>query len=138
MANGWEHEERSGRIAGVLAIGGCGVAALGVALAGATGEPYLSSGGVNAWIVVFAAGLLAGLVAMPFGLELRLRERYPDRDRRWEVALLVWGVVAGALLALSFAFGFDIGTLLGAVALLTAIETAMVLATIVVWLLSGG
>jgi hypothetical protein len=138
VANGWDGGERGGRFAGLLALGGGLVAILALVFAGAAGEPYLAADGVNAWIVVFAAGLLAGLVSMPFGLELRLRERYPDRDRRWEVSLLIWGALAGALLALALAVGFDTGTLLGAAALLAAIECGLVLATIVVWLLSGG
>ncbi len=138
MANGWDDRDVGGRVAGVLAAGGTLTAVLSLVLAGAAGEPYLSADGVNPWIVVFAAGLLAGLVAMPFGLELRLRTRYPDRDKRWELSLVAWGGVAIAVLALAFAAGFDTGTLLGAAGLIAAIEAGMVVATVGLWLLSGG
>ena len=94
---------------------------------------------MNGWVVVFAAGLLAALIAFPFGLEVRLRERYADRDRRWEVSLLVWGALRRSscwrsrLLA-----GFDTATLAGAAGLITGIEAGLIIATIGAWLLSGG
>jgi hypothetical protein len=138
MSNGWGDEERSGRFAALLAIGGAATALLSVVFAGATGEPYLEADGVNPWIVVFAAGLMAALVAFPFGFEVRLRERYPDRDKRWEASLVVWGLVAGALLATGLVAGFDTGTLGGALGLILVIESALVVGTVVVWLLSGG
>ena len=138
MANGWGDSERSGRIAAVLAVGGGVTAVVSLILAGAAGEPYLSADGVNGWLVVFAAGLLAALVAFPFGIELRLRERYADRDRRWEVSLLVWGALAVVVLVVAFAAGFDTGTLAGAAGLIAAIEAGLVIATIGVWLVSGG
>ena len=138
MANGWGDEERSGRFAALLALGGGAVALVSVLLAAAAGGPYLDAEGVNPWIAVFAAGLLAFLVAFPFGFEIRLRERYPDRDKRWEAALVGWGLAAGALLAAGIAAGFDTSTLGGAVGLILAIESALVVATVVVWLLSGG
>ena len=138
MANGWGDEERSGRFAALLAVGGGATAIVSVLLAAAAGEPYLDADGVNPWIVVFAAGLMAALVAFPFGFEVRLRERYPDRDKRWEAALVVWGLVAGALLAAGLAAGFDTGTLGGAIGLILTIESALVVGTVAVWLLSGG
>ena len=139
MSNGWGDGERSGRFAGLLALGGAadrGCVAL--LLASAAGEPYLGADGVNGWLVVFAAGLLAALIAFPFGIELRLRERHPDRDRRWEVSLLVWGGVAIASWRSRILTGFDTGTLAGAAALIAAIEAGLVIATIGVWLVSGG
>jgi hypothetical protein len=138
MSNGWGDSERTGRIAGLLALGGAASAAVSLALAGASGAPYLEADGVNGWIVVFAAGLLAALIAVPFGLELRLRDRYPDRDRRWEVSLLLWGGLAVVLLAVAFMAGFDTGTLAGAAGLIAAIEAGLVIATIALWLLAGG
>jgi hypothetical protein len=138
MSNGWGDQERSGRFAAVLAVGGGATALVSVLLAGATGSPYLEAEGVNPWIAVFAAGLMAALIAFPFGLEVRLRERYPDRDKRWEAALVVWGLVAGALLATGLVAGYDTATLGGAVGLILTIESALVVGTVVVWLLSGG
>lgn len=138
VANGWGDPERTGRVAGLTATAGAGAAVLGLILAGATGEPYLSADGVNGWLVVFAAGLLAAFVALPFGIEWRLRERFGDRDRRWEVALLLWGAIALAALVIGFLAGFDTGTVAGAAGLIAAIEAGLVVATIVTWLLAGG
>ena len=138
MSNGWGDEERSGRVAALLALGGGATAVVSVLLAAAAGDPYLEADGVNPWIVVFAAGLMAALIAFPFGFEVRLRERYPDRDKRWEASLVVWGLLAGALLAAGLAAGFDTSTLGGAVGLILAIESALVVATVGVWLVSGG
>jgi len=138
MSNGWGDRERSGRFAALLALGGAVTAAVSVLLAAAKGAPYLESDGVNVWLVVFAAGLMAALIAFPFGLEVQLRGRYPDRDKRWEASLVVWGLVAGALLAAGLAAGFDTGTLGGAVGLILVIEAALVAGTVVVWLVSGG
>jgi hypothetical protein len=138
VSNGWGDSERTGRVAGLLAVGGGATAVVSLILAGAAGEPYLEADGVNGWIVVFAGGLLAALIAFPFGVELRLRERYADRDRRWEVSLLVWGGLAAIVLLIAILAGFDTGTLAGAAGLIAAIEAGLVIATIGVWLLSGG
>ena len=138
MSNGWGDGERSGRFAALLALGGTATAVVSALLAGAAGEPYLEADGVNPWIVVFAAGLMAGLIAFPFGLEVRLRERHPDRDKRWETALVVWGLVAGVLLVLGLIAGLDTSTLAGALGLILVIESALVVGTVVVWLISGG
>jgi hypothetical protein len=138
MSNGWGQSERSGRFAALLALGGAATAVVSVLLAAASGGPYLEADGVSVWIVVFAAGLMAALIAFPFGLEVWLRERYPDRDKRWEASLVVWGLAAGALLALGLAAGFDTATLGGAVGMILVIESALVVGTVVVWLISGG
>ncbi len=138
MANGWGDGERGARFAGPLAVGGGATACVSLLMASAAGAPYLEADGVNAWIAVFAAGLLAALLAFPFGLEVRLRERIADRDRRWELTLVAWGSLAAAALALSIAVGFDTGTLRGAVALIVAIEAGLVVATVLVWLVAGG
>ena len=81
---------------------------------------------------------MAALIAFPFGFEVRLRDRYPDRDKRWEASLVVWGLLAGALLATGLVAGFDTATLGGALGLILVIESALVVGTVVVWLLSGG
>ena len=138
MENGWGDGERGGRFAALLAIGGAATAVVSALLAGAAGGPYLEAEGVSGWLVVFAAGLMAALIALPFGLEVRLRERYPDRDKRWETALVVWGLAAGALLAAGLAAGFDTGTLGGAIGVILVIESALVVGTVAVWLISGG
>lgn len=128
----------SQRIAGWLAVGGFTVAALSIPLASAAGEPWLSAEGVNPWVVVFAGGLLAGLVAVPFGIEGALRTRIADRDRRWELSLLVWGTLAGAILVGCLIAGIGTATLGATLALIAAVEAAIATATIVAWLLAGG
>jgi len=138
MSNGWGENERSGRFAALLALSGTATAVLSILLAGAAGAPYLEADGVNPWLVVFAAGLLSALIAFPFGLEVRLRERYPDRDKRWETSLVAWGLAAGALFAAGLAAGFDTATLGGSVGLILVIESGLVVGTVVVWLISGG
>jgi hypothetical protein len=125
---------------GVLA--GVGLAALGLLLAGASGAPYLSFDAVNGWIVLFAFGLLLALVAVPFAIERRMRGGDLDSDRRWERALLAWGAVAIGVGLLGFLLGVGSDwasgdTLAGAAGLLITIEAAIVLGTMVVWLLSG-
>lgn len=138
MANPWEERERGGRFPVLMALAGAGVAALSILFAAVTGEPYLNGDGVNGWIVVFALGLLLALVAFPFGLEVMMRPAQPDRDKRWERSLLIWGAVASVLFALALAAGFDTSTLAGALGLIVAIEAGLVAATVVVWLLAGG
>jgi len=138
MANGWGDGERSGRFAALLALSGIATAVVSALLAGAAGGPYLEADGVSAWLVVFAAGLMAALIAFPFGLEVHLRERSPDRDKRWETALVIWGLAAGALLAIGLFAGFDTSTLGGAIGVIVVIESALVVGTVAVWLISGG
>jgi len=135
---GWGGGEPDGRVAALLAVGGAATAVVSLLLAAAAGEPYLEADGVNPWLVAFAAGLLVGLIAFPFGFEVGLRDRLPDRDRRWEVSLLIWGAVSIAILLVAFTAGFDTGTLGGAAALIAAIEAGVVIATVSFWLLAGG
>ena len=138
MANGWGDGGRSGRFSALLALGGAATAAASILLAAAAGGPYLEAEGVSVWLVVFAASLMAALLAFPFSLEGRLRERYPDRDKRWEASLVLWGLAAGILLAAGLAVGFDTSTLGGAIGVILVIECALVLGTVAVWLVSGG
>ena len=131
-------EERAPIIAG---LAGAVLALAGLLLAAATGEPYLTSDAVNPWIVVFAAGALAALYATPFAIERRMRTGIPESDRRWERALLAWGAIAiGTLLAgilLGVAGDWSGSSLAGAAGLLVTIESGLVLATMLAWLLSG-
>jgi hypothetical protein len=123
-----------------VAIGG-GVASGGLLLAGATGPPYLSSGGVNAWIVVFALGLFAALFAAPFLIEGVLRESRGEADARWDYALPLWGLIALAVLGLGLLIGlgndFASDSLAGSAGLLMVIEGSLVVITLVAVVLSG-
>jgi hypothetical protein len=132
-------EERAPLVA--VAAGG-GLAVAGLLLAGATGEPYLTTDSVNVWIVVFAAGLLAALFAVPFAIERRMRARIAESDRRWERSLLAWGAVSIGVLLAGFLLGVSAdwasgSSLAGAAGLLVTIEAVLVLGTMVVWFLSG-
>lgn len=123
-------------------LAGAGLAVCGLLLAGVAGEPYLTSDSVNAWIVVFAAGVLGALFAAPFAIERRMRPRIADSDKRWERALLAWGAIAIVVLLAGFLLGVSAdwasgGSLAGAAGLLITIEAVLVLGTMVVWLLSG-
>src|SRR5512147_2132891 len=100
--------------AGALICGiGLLVAALSLVLAAIAGPPYLGLSGINGWIVVFVAALLAALIAIPFVLEARLRASYSDSDARWDRAVPIWGgiallvTVAGALIGASGDFAGD-------------------------------
>ena len=134
-------EDRGAISPQTVAAAGLLVAVAGLILAGVAGAPYLSSDGVNGWIVVFAAGLFAALVAVPFGVEARLRSRYPDRDARWDRAVPVWGgigllvLVAGALVGAGGSFSGD--SLAGAAGLLAVVEGGLVVVTTLSMLLSG-
>jgi hypothetical protein len=134
------------RGAALAAFAGAAAALLSLLLAAAAGAPYLSSGHVNGWIVVFAAALLVTLVAAPFVIERKLRERRPPsgdelRDERWEGAALAWGGISLVVLAVAVPIGiaesFSGSSLAGSAALLATIEAGLVLGTLLLWLLSG-
>jgi hypothetical protein len=117
------------------------VAAAALLLAAVSGPPYLSSSGVNGWLVVFAAALFVALFAVPFGIEARLRDAHPDSDARWERAVPAWGGIAllvtavGALIGVLGGFGGD--SLAGSVGLVVAGEGGLVLIAVLSVLLSG-
>jgi hypothetical protein len=155
------------RPAALAAFGGGVAAAISLLLAAASGSPYLTAERVNGWMVVFAAALLVALVAAPFVLERRARERRTGsvpsvpgdgdatadpgqrgqtpgdglRDERWEGAALAWGGIALAVLAVAIPVGlaesFSGDSLAGTAALLATIESGLVLGTLLLWLLSG-
>ena len=117
------------------------VAAGALILAAASGPPYLSTDGVNGWIVLFAAALFAALLAVPFALESRLRASRPESDARWDRVVPVWGAialavgVAGALAGASGGFAGD--SLAGSAGLLATIEAGLVVVALIFVLLSG-
>lgn len=128
--------------AGALICGiGLLVAALSLVLAAIAGPPYLGLSGINGWIVVFVAALLAALIAIPFVLEARLRASYSDSDARWDRAVPIWGgiallvTVAGALIGASGDFAGD--SLAGSAGLLAAGAGGLVLIAVATALLSG-
>jgi hypothetical protein len=123
----------------LLAAALLAVAALG--LAAASGPPYLDSGGVNGWIVVFAGALFAALLAVPFAIERRLRASHTKDDARWDRAVPLWGavalavLVAGALVGAGGGFAGD--SLAGSAGLVMAIEAGLVVVALGAVLLSG-
>ncbi len=134
------------RPAALAAFGGAATALVSLLLAAAAGGPYLTAERVNGWVVVFAAGLLAALVAAPFLLEAWLRNRRPGtgeelRDERWEGAALAWGGVSLAVLVVAVPVGlaesFSGSSLAGTAALLATIEAGIVLVALLAWLLAS-
>jgi hypothetical protein len=124
----------------LFALGGAATAAVALVLAGAAGPPYLSLAELNPWLVVYAIGLFASLFATPFALHRGLGGLL-ESDARWERALLWWGAVAVAALAIGVLLGAPSGfasdSLAGSAGLVAAAEAVLVLGTLVVWLVSG-
>jgi membrane protease YdiL (CAAX protease family) len=124
----------------IYLFGGLAVAAVSVALAAAAGGPYLSLDALNPWLAVFAVGLFVALFATPFAIHRGLGGLL-EADARWERALLWWGAVSLGVLGLGLLCGlpsgFDSDSLAGSIGLVAVVEAAMVLATLVVWLVSG-
>jgi hypothetical protein len=125
----------------IAITGGLAAAAIGLVIAVAGDGPYLSVDGVNAGVILMAAGLFAALFAVPFALERGLRDSEPDRDRRWEGALLRWGLVAGGVLAvgvvLAIAFGLNGRSLGGSIAIVILADALLILGTLVAWMFSN-
>jgi len=119
----------------LLAAGGsAGVAVLGLLLAAVTGGPYLTSGDVNGWLVLFALGLLGALVAAPFLIESLISSSRDDVEARWDVALPLWGATALAVgavgLLIGLAGGFSGDSLGGSAGLIAVIESGLVVLTL--------
>lgn len=121
-------------------VAGVAAALCSIVLAAVAGPPYASLEHLSPWLVTFAIGLFASLFATPFAIHARLGGQLED-DARWERALLLWGAVALAALALGAGLGalagFGSDSLLGSLALVVAIEAVLVLATLIAWLLSN-
>ena len=126
---------------GLALFAGGMVAAGALILAAVSGPPYLSTDGVNGWIVLFAAGLFAGLLATPFAIEGRLRASQPESDARWDRVVPLWGAVALALLVAGIltgaSGGFEGDSLAGSAGLLATIEAGLVVVALLFVLLSG-
>jgi hypothetical protein len=124
----------------IYLFGGLAIAAVSVGLAAAAGGPYLSLDSLNPWVAVFAVGLFAALFATPFAIHRGLGGLL-EADARWERALLWWGAVSLGVLAVGLLCGLPSGfasdSLAGSIGLVAVVEAVMVLATLVVWLLSG-
>jgi hypothetical protein len=123
-----------------LLAAAAGLAIVALVLAGTVGPPYLSFERLNPWLVVYAIGLFAALFATPFVLHRRTGGML-EADARWERALLWWGAVAAGALAIGLLAGLPSGfasdSLAGSAGLVACIEAALVLGTLVVWLISG-
>jgi hypothetical protein len=129
------------RPAGLALASGLALALIALMMAAATGSPYLTSGGVNGWIVVFAVGLFAALFAAPFLIEHTLRTSRQEEEARWDYALPLWGGIALAVLAIALLVGigtdFSGDSLAGSAALIALIEAALVIVTLIVTALAG-
>lgn len=124
----------------LFGVAGLGVAACAIVLAAAGGAPYLALDALSPWLVVYAIGLFVALFATPFAIHRALGGELED-DARWERALLLWGAVALGALAIGLLCGLPSGfgssSLAGSVGLVTLVEAVLVLATLIVWLISG-
>jgi hypothetical protein len=129
------------RAAALGAAAGLAAAVLGLLLAAVTGEPYLTSGDVNGWLVLYALGLLGALVAAPSRSESLISTSRDDVEARWDLALPLWGAVAlavgaiGLLLGLSGDFSGD--SLAGSAGLIAVIESGLVILTLAALILAG-
>ena len=134
-----EHAERDHRPRAFL-LAGSAVALIAVGLAALAGPPYLSFEAMSPWVVVFAIATFAALFATPFFIHVSLADSL-EGDQRWERALLVWGAVCLVVLALGILIGLPSGfasdSLLGSLGLVVVVEAALVLATLVLWLLAN-
>jgi hypothetical protein len=130
----------SARLPALYLVAGIGLALVSVALAAAAGGPYLTLDELNPWVAVYAIGLFAALFATPFAIHRGLGGLL-EADARWERALLWWGAVSLCVLGLGLLAGLPSGfasdSLAGSIGLVTVVEAVLVLATLVVWLLSG-
>jgi hypothetical protein len=133
--------ESPARVAALVCVAGVAIGVASLALAAATGPPYLSTSGINGWIVVFAGALLAALLALPFMIEGQLRGTHPDSDSRWDRAVPLWGGIAlivtvlGALVGTAGDFAGD--SLGGCAGLVAAGAGGLVLIAVLSVLLSG-
>jgi hypothetical protein len=128
------------RLAILALTAGCAVAVVSLPLAAADGAPYLSLDALSPWLVSFAIGLFAALFAVPFAIHTRLGGLL-EADARWERALLLWGALTLGLFALGLLLGLPSGfasdSLAGSAGIIVVVESALVLATLLVWLISG-
>jgi hypothetical protein len=129
------------RPAGLALASGLALAFAGLMMAAATGAPYLTGGDVNGWIAVYAVGLFAALFSTPFLIEQSLRASRGEEEARWDYALPLWGGIAlviGAV-ALLVGIGTDFAgdSLAGTAALITLIETGLVVLTLIAAALAG-
>lgn len=130
----------AGRRLGLIAAAGIAVAVVAIGLAAAAGPPYLALDALNPWLAVFAIALFCAMFALPFVVHARLGGAL-EADARWERALLVWGAIALGVLALGLAAGLPSGfgsdSLAGSAGLVIVVEAALVIGTLVVWLIAG-
>jgi hypothetical protein len=129
------------RVPALVVLAGALVAGVALILAAASGPPYLSTDGVSGWIVLFATGLFAALLATPFAIEGRLRTSQPESDARWDRVVPLWGAVAVALVVAGILTGASEGfagdSLAGSAGLLTTVEASLVVVALLFVLLSG-
>jgi hypothetical protein len=125
----------------LLGVLGLAVATIAAGLAAVTGGPYLTADAVNPFSVLYLVALFGALFAVPFWIEASLRDSQPDRDVRWERALVVWGIAAAAVIGLGVmlwaGFGIDGASYGGSLAIATLVDGVVVVGTLVAWMLSG-
>lgn len=122
-------------------VGSGAIAVVSVLLAAIRGTPYLDSP-LNPWIGVFAVAGFGVLFAVPFVANQQLAAAHPEREETWERAMVAWGAVALGVLALGIALiavgGYSpADSLADAIGLVLALESALVLVVLTIWVLAG-
>lgn len=118
------------------------LAVVSLIFAGLAGGPYLDLSDLNVWVAAFAVFAFAALFSVPFALERLLSSSDPERAEHTERAMMIWGAVATAALALGgllmAAGGFSpASSLADAAGLLLAIDAGLIVVTLLAWLLAG-
>ena len=125
----------------IAIIAGVSIAASSLILAAVDGPRYLSLSQLNFWLVPFSAGLFTALFAVPFLAHRTLFKDNPSPDRRWELAVLVWGGCALVVGALGFALGatggFGSDSLAGSAGLIVVVEAGLILGAVLTQALAG-
>jgi len=117
------------------------VAVAALALAAIRGAPYLAAS-LNPWIAVFAVAGFGALFAVPFLANDRIAAAHPEREETWERAMVAWGAVAlGVVVAgvalIALGGSSPANSLADAAGLVLALEAALVLVVLVIWVLAG-
>jgi hypothetical protein len=135
-------EEPVAPLPAAAVAGAAGLSLAALALAAATGPPYLGLSSLNPFVAVFAVTAFAALFAVPFAANRLLVRADPERAEGWEPAMLVWGGVALVLLLISallvlpgdFSASRSLADAAGGILL---VESGLVLLVLGAWLLAG-
>ena len=141
LSNGAPSTRAAFRVPALAVFAGALVAAGALILAAIAGPPYLSTDGVNGWIVLFAAALFCRPARGAVRARGSAAGGRPESDARWDRVVPLWGAialaigVAGVLAGAGGSFAGD--SLAGSAGLVAAIESGLIVVALVFVLLSG-